>query len=202
MKFIITLTGPSCSGKSTLERDIQKTGTANRVTSFTTRDKREGEVDGVDYFFVDENFVDKAIVEDEIIQKVDINGCRYGSTKKQVAELFKVKDEIVIVVEPTGVTQFKEAYQTNADVQVISYFVTNKTETLIERMLMRFKEETADKTPHFARRVKNLVMTEIYWGNVNPHFYRQMFRLDSREDRNDSIDVINNDMTAIRCAYT
>ena len=52
MKKIVVLVGGSGSGKTTIAHELEKKGFRRLVTT-TTRPKREGEVDQVDYFFVD-----------------------------------------------------------------------------------------------------------------------------------------------------
>jgi guanylate kinase len=49
--ILLTITGPTCAGKTTLQRLLVARG-MQEIVSFTTRPPREGEVDGKDYWFV------------------------------------------------------------------------------------------------------------------------------------------------------
>ena len=58
MKQIVTLTGPSLSGKTTLMRRLQSLGGFKEIISHTTRPIRAKEANGVDYHFVTEQEFD------------------------------------------------------------------------------------------------------------------------------------------------
>ena len=52
MHYVIVIMGKSLSGKSYLQKELVKQGFPKMITA-TTRPKRQGEVDGQDYYFVD-----------------------------------------------------------------------------------------------------------------------------------------------------
>lgn len=96
---IITITGASGSGKTHLERALCNSFDFHRAVSFTTREKRVGEVDGVDYHFVSKEFL--ASLGEGLIEKVSFHGHDYGLLSSE----FDHGKPVVAVVEPNGLVQ-------------------------------------------------------------------------------------------------
>ena len=65
-KTIINLIGPSGAGKTTLGRELIKIGVPELV-SHTSRDVRDGEIDGVSYYFVKEDTIIDMIEKNEVV---------------------------------------------------------------------------------------------------------------------------------------
>lgn len=70
MSKIFFVLGKSCSGKDTIFQELKKNNVLNlkTVVGYTTRPMREGEQDGIEYFFVDENTLDHLRKENKIIE--------------------------------------------------------------------------------------------------------------------------------------
>lgn len=82
----LVLCGPSGVGKSTIVAKITKEypNAFGFSVSHTTRQPREGEVDGVSYHFVDTESMQKAIDSDEFIETAVFSGNMYGTSKAAV----------------------------------------------------------------------------------------------------------------------
>jgi len=114
MKNLFLLVGPSGSGKSTLEANLVKTAPEqfHKAISATTREKRKGEVDGVDYYFKQREGENRGLPvfdPSEMLETVEFAGNLYGLPVSEVSE---TKDTIV-VVEPNGVVQITEYVEEN-----------------------------------------------------------------------------------------
>ena len=73
---IIAITGESGSGKDTILNSLKSLPLDfNIIVSHTTRPKRKGEVEGQDYYFVDDKFFDTY----EFLEMSDFNGWKYGT---------------------------------------------------------------------------------------------------------------------------
>ncbi len=140
-KVIITLTGPSGTGKTFLSFSLFEHGFSN-VVSTTTRMKRPGEVDGADYHFVTKEQFDNMDARGEMIEKVDAHGIGlyYGVSLAEAEKVFNSGKNAAIVVEPDGKRQIEEYCEKNGWT-CVSVFVNNPVELLFERILLRFSEQ-------------------------------------------------------------
>ena len=82
----LVLCGPSGAGKSTIIEKITQAfpDAFGFSISHTTRSPREGEKDGVSYFFVDKETMKSAIKNDEFVEHAEHYGNMYGTSKKAV----------------------------------------------------------------------------------------------------------------------
>ena len=203
MKVIVTLTGPSCSGKTTLESAMIKNHIANRIVSHTTRQMRDGEEDKVHYHFVSEDEYQR--LEGEMIQAVRFSDNNYGLIKSSLDNACGEDGVGVIVVTPEGVSDTQKFCDENDGYVMLSYFVTNSTKRLVGRMLDRLlqQEEPGEDISLFAGRIISLVQKEIKWGmGCSEKFYRETITLTDDQDSRDALDLIMKDISHIRCAYT
>ena len=104
--MIVTLTGPTCGGKSTLERELQARG-FGRAVSHTTREARKGEVCGEHYHFVNDCTYDAMNARGDYIETIDLGTRRYAMSKASL-ELAASRGHVVIVVEPHGAGQIAD----------------------------------------------------------------------------------------------
>ncbi len=93
--MLIVLTGPSASGKDLVMTELLKMQPSlSRVITTTTRHKRSGEKNGVDYYFVPKDEFERKIKKGEFIEYVQYAGSDYGTTKKEIAKVRRGHDII------------------------------------------------------------------------------------------------------------
>ena len=87
----LVLCGPSGVGKSTIVERIKKAfpNAFALSVSHTTRNPREGEKDGVNYFFTDRETMKKSIDDDEFIETAEFSGNMYGTSKSAVESVIQ-----------------------------------------------------------------------------------------------------------------
>jgi guanylate kinase len=202
MKFIVTLTGPSCSGKTTLKNALVANEVADKLISFTTRERRSFELHGVDYYFKTTDQVKEMMMKDQVAQSVFINQNTYGCTIDEIDRCLALNNVVVVVVEPTGVSQFRQRYAHSNDIKIISYFITNTAEKLIARMLTRFIDDVDHSTKTYASRIYKLINTEIHWHGQSSYWYRDVFLMNDHEDSNVVIAKIKSDILKVICSYS
>ncbi len=170
--MLITITGPTCSGKSTLERDLVKKHGVNKITSFTTRPMRGGEVDTLDYFFLKE-----LPPFSEVVEQIEYNGNYYGILKSEV-EKARGKTTLV-VVEPHGAQQV-ESYCAANDIEIFKVFVDQPIQVLVERFLRRSCGDIAGNlklSEYYSQRLISLIDEHETW--YNPLLYDALLTGDS-----------------------
>lgn len=167
---IITITGPSCAGKSTLEKLLVRRGIAVNAVSTTTRPVRSGEVNGKSYYFVSQEGFRQGLELGNFVEHVEFGGNYYGLS---VPEIMRVADQckpIVVVCEPVGQKQIAEYCKANGW-KLVSVFVMNPDEVIYERFLERLandawgmsSEDIAKLTKSAAGRMKQMMTTERAW---------------------------------------
>ncbi|MEM6614719.1 MAG: guanylate kinase [Cyanobacteria bacterium P01_C01_bin.72] len=100
---LIVITGPSGVGKGTLVRLLLKRYPQLRVsTSATTRKRRPGETDGVEYYFLSKKDFETAILNHELLEWAEYAGNYYGTPKAEVVEQIEQGNYILLEIELAG----------------------------------------------------------------------------------------------------
>jgi len=107
---VFVLSAPSGTGKSTLAKQLVKhVADLNFSVSFTTRKPRPGEVDGQDYFFVDDATFDRMVAEDGFVEWVQVYERRYGTGKAWIQEKLESGLDILLDIESQGARRVHQA---------------------------------------------------------------------------------------------
>ncbi len=138
-KTIITITGPSASGKSTLERLLcgSPESQFGRVISYTTRRPRHGEENGREYYFVTDEAFGKMSLAGEFLEDNLFGSSRYGATVAEFDRIFAEGKTPAIVVDPNGRRQIERA-SLPLRWQLLTVYVTNPARVRFERLVERF----------------------------------------------------------------
>jgi len=136
---VVTLTGPSCAGKSTLEKMLKAEGFAALISS-TTRAPRPGEEHGKHYYFLTREEFEAKIAAGGFVEHVEFGGNRYGGEVAEFERQFATGKPVVVVCEPNGRDQI-DAYCKRNGWECIKVYVGGRAETIARRFLTRFAEE-------------------------------------------------------------
>lgn len=186
-KYLITITGPSTSGKSTLATLFKEDG-FSEVVSTTTRPQRTGEIEGVSYYFTDEdNFINQ-LADQELVEHVKVGKYFYGVSKKAISDVLDKGIPAVLVIEPNGANKVAE-YCQEKGIILHKVFVNNDMNILIERLQKRFHEDKNAKLDVYQERLWNIAIIEpkewtskAYSGE---HHYDQIFDSFLPENQNE-----------------
>ena len=138
---IIAVTGVSASGKSYLMTKLKKRGYVESI-SHTTRKPREGEINGVDFYFIKKeevpniNFVEKDIWAKNI----------YGTSKEELDGKLKTNEFVFVIVSQEGAKNLKKIYGKD---NVKKVFVSISRDTMVKRLYKRVEKgeiSPSDKT--------------------------------------------------------
>lgn len=124
---MIILVGASASGKTEVCKALCYTYGFKKFVTTTTRKIRPGEIDGVDYFFVDKDEFKRKIKEDKFIEYTNYNDNFYGTEKNQI------DDKTVLIIEPKGLKQFQKI----KDNHIVSFLLVANKDVRRERMIFR-----------------------------------------------------------------
>ena len=108
--LLIVLSGPSGVGKGTVRKELFSQPDTNYEysISMTTRKPREGEVDGVDYFFKEREGFEKLIEEGKLLEYAEYVGNYYGTPIDYVNETLDAGRDVFLEIEVQGATQIRE----------------------------------------------------------------------------------------------
>ncbi len=108
--LLIVLSSPSGAGKSTIARMLLDADSdVTMSVSATTRPKRPGEVDGVDYHFVDDARFDRMIEDGDFVEWAPVFGHRYGTPKAPVKDALREGRDILFDIDWQGTQQLEAA---------------------------------------------------------------------------------------------
>ncbi len=109
--LLVVVSGPSGSGKDTVlslildkEKDLQKS------ISMTTREIRECETDGVDYYFVSKDYFEKQLSTKNMLESAVYNSNYYGTPKAPVDKWLAEGKTVVLKIEVQGAEKIKKMY--------------------------------------------------------------------------------------------
>ena len=107
---VFVVSAPSGAGKSTLvQRLVQSVPDLIFSISFTTRKPRPGEVDGRDYFFIDDARFDTMVREGGFVEWVQIYGHRYGTGRDWLNGVLATGLDVLLDIETTGALNLRQA---------------------------------------------------------------------------------------------
>ena len=132
---MIILSSPSGAGKTTLVKKISKEKNYKISISHTTREPRNNEIDGVDYFFVKQENFETLIQENAFLEYANVFKNMYGSTKEQVFKNLKNGFNVLFDIDWQGAQQIKKQ---TLNYKLISFFILPPSkEILLERLVTR-----------------------------------------------------------------
>lgn len=140
---MIILCGASASGKTVTALELQKKYGLSKAITTTTREKRVGETDGVEYFFISKEEFQKRLSENKFVESSLYNGNYYGCGIDQVA------DDKVVVLDPNGLHSFKKLKNKN----IVTFLLIADETTRKKRMALR-----GDKEENIKQRIENDVV--------------------------------------------
>ncbi len=154
--FIIE--GPSGTGKGAICKEVLAQDAHIKFSvSATTRAPREGEVDGVDYFFLSDEEYDKLVAEDAFYERVDSQyGHRYGTLRREVDSFLNVGEDVLFDMDWAGARQMKE----KAPDDVVTIYILPPS---IKELRRRLEGRATDSVEVIAKRMAQFKDKVSHW---------------------------------------
>ncbi|WP_156290396.1 guanylate kinase [Oceanobacillus salinisoli] len=109
--ILFILSGPSGVGKGTVRKRLFEKSTDLKYSiSMTTREKRTGETDGVDYFYKTKEEFERLIEQNELLEYAKYVNNYYGTPRKYVEETLEKGFDVFLEIEVQGALQVKENF--------------------------------------------------------------------------------------------
>jgi guanylate kinase len=184
---------PSGAGKTSLVRALLERDSALRFSiSYTTRARRSSEVDGRDYFFVDEPRFLEMVRAGEFLEHARVFDHWYGTGREHVASLLETGFSVVLEIDWQGARQVRERAPESRSV-----FILPPSVTALEQ---RLRGRKTDTEAVIARRLRDAQSDMTHWHEfdhvvINDDFAAALDRLTaviagrSRGTRTDSPEV-------------
>ena len=167
--LLIVISGPSGVGKDSVlqcmkARDLP----LHFVVTATSRPQREGEVHGVDYFFVTKEEFETMIREGALIEHALVYEDYKGIPKEQVQEAFNSGRDVIMRIDVQGAATIRKLYPE----ALLIYLSTRSEEELIERLRAR-RTETAEnlalRTATAREELQQVNLFDYYVVNAENH---------------------------------
>ena len=152
---LIVITGPSGVGKGTLVQFLLQRHPQPRVSiSATTRAPRLGEVEGVDYYFLNKKDFETAILNQELLEWAEYAGNYYGTPKAQVIQQIELGNYVLLEIELAGARAIANIFPDAKRIFILPPSIeelearirtrgTNSEESIIKRLAIAREEIAA-----------------------------------------------------------
>jgi len=132
MGQLLVISGPSGSGKTSLARSLEKKlSNIYFSISTTTRKIRDGEVDGVDYYFISKEEFLKQIENGDFLEWAEVHGNFYGTSFLPIEKALDEQKVVILDIDVQGHRSVRERYGDSA----ASIFVTTKNLAVLKERL-------------------------------------------------------------------
>ena len=146
--MLIVISGPSGVGKGTIfSRLLASDPSLTFSVSATTRAPRNGETDGVDYFFITEDKYQELVKQDAFLEHATVHGHSYGTLKSQILDKLEKGLNVVLDIDPQGAKQVMAQWP-----DCVSIFLLPPS---YDKLRQRLYGRNTDATEEIERRLKN-----------------------------------------------
>lgn len=143
VRRLLVLAAPSGAGKTTIAHRLLERHPAWRFSiSATTRVRRPGEIDGVDYHFLTRDEFERRVAQGDLVEYEEIFGNYYGTLKSQIVRFLEIDqvEQVVFDVDVKGALSIRRAFPDEA---FLCFIAPPSKKTLEERLRAR-KTETSE----------------------------------------------------------
>ena len=138
--LLIIISAPSGGGKTTLCEELLKhqSNTVRAVTC-TTREPREGEKDGVDYYFLDAGTFLKRVQAGNFLEHATVYGNSYGTLKSEVLGKLRQGKDVLLSIDVQGAATIRDRAEEDPELKraLLTIFLAPASLDVLEKRLLK-----------------------------------------------------------------
>lgn len=185
--LLIVISGPAGTGKTTLcARLVDSRSNLERVVTATTREPRDGEIDGRDYHFLGDEEFDRRVAGGEFLEWARVHGHdrRYGTLRSAITGKLAGHVDLCMNIDVQGAAQLRAAAAEDPALarRLVTIFLMPPH---LDELRRRLRDRSQDDEGEIERRMQTAQAEIAHW----PH-YDFCLRSRSREDDFATVDAI------------
>ena len=165
--MLVVISAPSGAGKTTLcEQTLAARPNMARAITCTTRDPREGEKDGVDYYFLDAGDFLKRVQAGNFLEHATVYGNSYGTLKSEVLGKLRSGKDVLLNVDVQGAAAIRAHAEQDPELKtaLVTVFLTPPSMSILE---VRLKKRGQDSPQIIAKRLSVAKQEIVQWKNFD-----------------------------------
>lgn len=156
--LVFIVSAPAGTGKTTLvQKLVQEFPSIIASISYTTRQPRDGEVEGVHYHFISESEFEAKIAADDFLEYVKLYGTYYGTSHQWIKEQQQKGKHVILVIDTQGALQLKGKISA-----ALIFIHPPSVEVLRTRLMQRQSESSEMMEKRLAWAKKELEIAQQY----------------------------------------
>ncbi|NMM65628.1 guanylate kinase [Clostridium sp. P21] len=156
--LLVVISGPSGTGKGTICKALLEKNDFWLSVSATTRNPRAGEVDGVNYYFLNKEEFKNKIDSKDFLEYAEVYGNYYGTPKSNVLAAIDNGKDVVLEIDIQGALRVKESYPEG----VFIFILPPSMEELKKRIINRGSETNESLMTRFKAAYKEINYVSKY----------------------------------------
>lgn len=162
--LLVVISGPSGTGKGTVCKALLERNDFWISISATTRKPRDGEVDGVNYYFLTKDDFESKIKNKDFLEYAEVYGNYYGTPKKNALDAMNLGKDVILEIDIQGALKVKENYPEG----VFIFILPPSMEELKHRIIGRGSETQESLITRFKSAYKEMNYISKYnYGVIN-----------------------------------
>jgi guanylate kinase len=159
---IFIISAPSGTGKTTICKEIiRQIPDIKFSVSYTTRAKRKGEVNGVDYFFISNNDFEKKIKANFFIEWADVYGEKYGTSADFINKTISSGKDVLLEIDVQGAKNIKSIFE-----HAIAIFILPPSIQELEKRMKQRNENSESDMALRLRQARDEIMQSTFYDYI------------------------------------
>lgn len=156
--LLLVISGPSGAGKGTICKALVDKNDFWLSVSATTRQPRQGEIHGENYYFMDRNDFLSRIEKNDFLEYAEVYGNFYGTPKSKVIEVLESGKDVILEIDIQGALKVKEAFPEG----IFIFILPPSMEELKKRIINRGSETPESLMTRFKSAYKEINYVSKY----------------------------------------